>query len=301
MSSARDVTTPAIGHIGPALATRRPANAVRRDGLEPLLSASEELLASETLDTLLRCSIEVLRDTVGLVRASIFLADDSRDFMLGTWGLDSSGAIVDEHHFVHEMSSTDLRTVLADEELAQYTVFGECLIVEHRRRGTSVRDQGWVACTPIRYGATAIGMMLNYAGASQAPLDQAKQIQAAMLCRVLGTAFGSLATAKPLRAHRMLMGAVALLLRDPCIGRQEIARQLGIKSRRLTRMFESDLGILLSEYRDRLRLDRFAFLIANGGTSLSDAAIAAGFKSYAHCQQVSRTFRWMSYLKRLTR
>src|SRR6266511_2824240 len=107
MSSARDVTTPAIGHIGPALATRRPANAVRRDGLEPLLSASEELLASETLDTLLRCSIEVLRDTVGLVRASIFLADDSRDFMLGTWGLDSNNTIINKHHFIHKINNTN--------------------------------------------------------------------------------------------------------------------------------------------------------------------------------------------------
>jgi transcriptional regulator GlxA family with amidase domain len=65
-------------------------------------------------------------------------------------------------------------------------------------------------------------------------------------------------------------------------------------------MFESGLGVSLPDYRNRLRLDRFTFLVANAATSLPDAAVAAGFKSYAQCQQVSRAFRWMACLKRLT-
>jgi len=56
----------------------------------------------------------------------------------------------------------------------------------------------------------------------------------------------------------------------------------------------------LAEYRNRMRLDRLAFLIAKGRTTLAEAAVAAGFASYAQFQQVSRTFRCIALLKRLS-
>jgi AraC-like DNA-binding protein len=300
MSSAPEPAVTKLGSVGALLAARKPANAVGRDDLQPLLSALQQLLALENPDALLRRSVELARDTIGLVRVSIYLADECRDFMLGTWGSDSSGALVDEHRVVCGMSRIDLEAVLAEDEIAQYTVFENCLIVEHRRGGTQVGDRGWIACTPIRFGETVIGLMFNDAGCADARLDEAKQAQAVILCWVLGTALGALRMPGQRPVHRLRIAAVAMLLRDPGVRLPEIARQLRVGARRLANIFESDLGVSLPECRNRLRLDRFAFLVANGGTTRPEAALAAGFRSYEQCQQVARTFRWMAYLKRLT-
>ena len=56
----------------------------------------------------------------------------------------------------------------------------------------------------------------------------------------------------------------------------------------------------MGEYRNRVRLDRVALLIAKGHTSLPDAAVAAGFASYAQFRQISRMFRWKALFERLS-
>ena len=98
--------------------------------------------------------------------------------------------------------------------------------------------------------------------------------------------------------HRHVMAAVAMLAQDPGVGVSQIAQQLAVSSRGLTRLFEATLGVSLGEYRNRLRLDRVALLIAKGRTTLPDAAVAAGFASYAQFQRVSRMFRWKALLDR---
>ena len=128
-----------------------------------------------------------------------------------------------------------------------------------------------------------------------------------MLCSVLGPALASLARTKtkdvpsgPAPAHRLVMASIAMIAQDPGVGVDQIARRLAVSRQRVTRLFEATLRVSLPEYRNRTRLDRVAFLIAQGGTNLAEAAVAAGFKSYAQFQQVSRTFRWMALLKRLS-
>jgi AraC-like DNA-binding protein len=256
----------AWGRLDPALASRKPANAVASDSLEPPFSAFAALLTIDDADTIVGRAIELARDQIGLVRASIRVAADVR-------------AEAEAHH---------------------HTVFDEFLIVEHRRGDTNAGHRRTITCTPIRCGEWFMGMMVNDSGALPAPLDRVKQAQAAILCSLLGTTLRSLAATPELRVHHLLMAAVAMLLEDPAVGREDIARRLGIGSQRVTRMFESGLGISLPDYRNRLRLERFTFLVANGAASLPDAAVAAGFKSHTHCQQVSRAFRWMACLKRLT-
>jgi AraC-like DNA-binding protein len=287
------------GRLDPALACRRAANAVAPDGLEPVFSAFAALLRLNEADAIVRRAIELARDQIGLVCASLYLAAERRDLMLGTWSSDSSGTILDEHRVVCQISSSDLETALAEGEGDPYTVFDDYLIVEHRPGAANVAYRGWIACTPIACGEWFIGMMLNDAGASHAPVDRTKQAQLAMLCTLLATTLASLAATHPLQAHHLLMAAVAMLLRDPRVGRHEIARRLGVGPQRVTRMFESGLGISLPDYRNRLRLDRFRCLVADGATSLPDAAVAAGFKSHAECQQVSRVVRWMACLNGL--
>jgi AraC-like DNA-binding protein len=272
----------------------------------PTLSKLDLLLAIEDPDTLVRRAVELARDIIGLVRVSIYLRERGRHFIMGTWASNACGAIVDEHHIMFATTNVDAWFRHGDEG-AQYSVLDECLIVEHRPRGTDVSSRGWVACTPIRDRQT-IGLMFNDAGHCHAVFDEAKQAQAALLCSLLGTALGALrrtqlagAVADRLPMHRLVMAAVAMLSQDPGVGLGEIAEKLGVGLPRLGRIFKANLGVSLSDYRNRLRLDRVALLSAKGHTSLAGAAIAAGFKSPGQFQQVSKAFRRTALPRRLAK
>jgi AraC-like DNA-binding protein len=272
-------------------------------GLDALLLALDQLLAIEDSDAIIRRAVELARDRIGLLRVSIYVIDRCRHLMLGTWGSDSTGAIVDEHHVMYAMSSLDRAAVRPDMEGAAYTVFKGCLIVEQRSRQMQVASPGWVTCTPIGCGEHVIGLMLNDAGSSYAAFDEETQAKAAILCSALGAALRSLARATNagtarLPVHRHVMAAVAMLAQDPGVDVSDIAQQLAVSPRSLTRLFEATLGVSLGQYRNRLRLDRVALLIAKGGTTLPDAAVAAGFASYAQFERVSRMFRWMALFRR---
>src|SRR5262245_25596315 len=64
--------------------------------LASLLSAFDEILAIDDPDVILRRAVELARARIGLARVGIFLLDRSRNLMLGTWGSDLDGAVVDE-------------------------------------------------------------------------------------------------------------------------------------------------------------------------------------------------------------
>jgi hypothetical protein len=215
-------------------------------------SAFGLLLTIEEPDALIRRAVELARDTIGLVRVSIYVRDQGQHYMRGTWASDCRGDILDEHHVMYATTKID-ETFVRDGESAQYSVFDDCLIVDHGLPGTAAASRAWVTSTPIRYGKAVIGLMVNDAGPSCAAFDEAKQARAAILCSLLGTALGSLA------------------------GRQELGTVTA--------------GRLPTHRLDRLRLDRVAFLIANGRTSLADAAIAAGFETHEQFQRVSKAFR----------
>ena len=289
--------------LGPAVVSDTAASTVYPDGLDSLLFALDELPAIESADATIRRAIELARDRIGLVRASIYVIDRCRHFMLGTWAYDSSGALLDEHHVMYAVSDLDRATFRPGLEGAPYKVFEGCLIVEQRSHEMEVASPGWVTCTPIACGDDVIGMMFNDAGTSHAAFDETKQAKTAILCSVLGAALGSLARARNaatgrLPMHRHVMTAVAMLAQDPGVGVSQIAQRLAVSARGLTRLFEAALGVSLEDYRNRLRLDRVALLIAKGRMTLPDAAVTAGFASYAQFQRVSRRFRWMALLER---
>jgi AraC-like DNA-binding protein len=297
----------AWGRLGPAILSKEAANVVAPSRLEALFSAVDQLLTIEDADAIVLRAIELARDQIGLVRVSIYVADGCRHLMLGTWGSDSTGAIVDEHHVMYAMSGPDREAFAPDEAGAPYAVVEDRVVVEHQSRRRKIAHRGWITCTPIRCGQEVIGMAFNDAGPSHADFDETKQAEMTMLCSVLGPALASLARAKTkdvaserLPVHRLVMASVAMIAQDPGVGVDQIARRLAVSRQRVARLFEATLGVSLPEYRNRARLDRVAFLIAKGGTSLPEAAVAAGFKSHAQFQQVSRTFRWMALLKRLS-
>jgi AraC-like DNA-binding protein len=271
--------------------------------LASLLSAFDEILALEETDAILRRAAELAIERNGLKRVGIFLLDRQRNAMLGTWGTDIAGSIVDEHHIMYDASDTDREAFRRAEELgAHFTVFDNCPIVEHHKGETRVIGRGWVACTPIRSTRAPIGMLFNDTGVSGEPPDEAKQAHAAILCSLLGTILdpvrGSLGhaptTSEESASRRLVTATVAMLAKDPAMGGKEIAAKLELSLSRLARVFKAEMGMSLVEYRNRLRLDRFEVLLDRGRTNLLEAALAAGFGSYAQFHRVFRALRHMT-------
>jgi AraC-like DNA-binding protein len=271
--------------------------------LASLLSAFDEILALEEPDAILRRAVELAIDRIGLRRAGIFLLDKQRNAMLGTWGTDIAGALVDERGIMYDVSDTDREAFRrAEEEGAHFTVFDNCPIVEHHKGETRVVGRGWVACTPIRSTRAPIGIMFNDTALSGDAVDEAKQAHAAILCSLLGTILdptrGSLghapSTQEESSGRRLVTATVAMLAKDPAMGGKQIAAKLDISLSRLARVFKAEMGMSLVEYRNRLRLDRFAVLLDKGRTNRLEAALAAGFGSYAQFHRVFRALRHMT-------
>jgi AraC-like DNA-binding protein len=270
-----------------------------RGQLANLLAAFDEIVALDDPDAILRRAVEVAHQRIGLDRAAIFLIDRDRNQMLGTWGSDLRGGVVDERHIMYEVSETDREALRRSEvDGAHFTVFNNCPIVEHRDGNTHVAGRGWVACTPIRSPRGPIGIMFNDSGLSGRPVDELKQGHAAVLCSLLGTVLdpvrdlivGGPAHKRPSNT-RLGSAAVSMLSKDPTMGGKQIAAKLDISSSRLARVFKAQLGVSLVAYRNRLRLERFSVLMDQGRTNLFDAALAAGFGSYAQFHRVFRAQR----------
>ena len=277
--------------------------------LADLLSAFDELLALDEPDAILRRAVELAHDRIELDRAAIFLLDRRRKLMLGTWGSDLRGRIVDEHQIMYEVSDTDREVFRRGEQYGgHFTVFTNCPIVEHRGGQTRVAGRGWVACTPIRSTRAPIGILFNDSGLSGKPVDEQKQAHAAIFCSLLATILDPIRgfiTGDPghnAETHgRLVPAAVAMLAKDPSMGGKQIAAKLDISLSRLVRVFKAQMGMSLVAYRNRLRLERFSALVANGRTTLLDAALAAGFGSYAQFHRVFRALgqgRPRDYLRR---
>jgi AraC-like DNA-binding protein len=300
VSRRRRVDWPLI--LGPGLHTPAPKVVERGVGgpLAALLSAFDDILALENRDAILRQAVEVARGKIGLTRAAIFLFDRSRNMMLGTWGSDLHGAIVDEHQIMYSLNDIDREAFRRARAVgAHFTVFDDCPLVEHRGRETRVAGRGWLACTPILSAHATIGMLFNDAGLSGGPVDETKQAHAAILCALLATILdpvrsvpgaGGAATGDS-PGQRLVTAAAAMLAEDPALDAAVIAQKLDVSLGRFARVFKAEMGMSLVEYRNRLRLDRFEALLARGGMSLLEAALAAGFGSYAQFHRVFRKLR----------
>jgi AraC-like DNA-binding protein len=281
-----------------------------RGQLAALLSAFDEILALEDPDAILRRSVQVAREAIGLARAAIFLFDRSRNMMLGTWGTDLKGAMVDEHQIMYSLSETDREAFRrAKEEGARFTVFDDCPLVEHRGVETRVAGRGWLACTPIVSAHGTIGMLFNDAGLSGVPVDETKQAHVAILCSLLATILDPVrgipgagrGGSGETKMRRLVTTAAAMLAEDTALDAGRIARRLEVSAGWFARIFKAEMGMSLVEYRNRLRLDRVDALLDQGSRTLLQAARDAGFGSYAQFHRIFRKLRGVTpreYLRR---
>jgi AraC-like DNA-binding protein len=266
--------------------------------ISALISAFDELLLTDDVDAMLRGAVEIALKRIGLKRVGLFLLDAPRNLMLGTWGTDLDGNVVDEHHVMYDFGDSDRECFRRAAQGIPFTIFENCPIVVQLATETRVVGRSWVSATPIRSARASMGMMFNDSGTSGEPPDPSKQALAAILCSLLGTVLdlthGQPAHNRSSRSpagHPLVRQTVRLLAKDPSLGGKDLATALDISLSRLARVFKVEMGMSLVEYRNRLRLERFQVLLDSGGENLLAAALSAGFGSYAQFHRVFRALR----------
>jgi AraC-like DNA-binding protein len=286
--------------LGPDTPIPTILNRSARGGLASLLSTFDQVIGPGDCDDIARRAVDVARKRIGLDRVGIFLLDGRRQRMLGTWGTDLRRELVDERAIMYDVNITDREAFRrAVHEGEHYTVFDNCPIVDHQGGQTRIGGLGWVACTPIPSARGPLGILFNDAGLTGEAVDDDKQIQTALFCCLLGTVLDpwrdrllpAVHEPRPAAGHPLVAAAAAMLTQDPSLGGKEVAAKLHISLSRLARVFKLEMGMSLVVYRNRLRLDRFMTLVDRGDTNLLDAALTAGFGSYAQFHRVFRALR----------
>lgn len=282
--------------MGPEATTPVWGNGCAPSELVATFTAFSSLFGAPNADALLKRAVELALDPVGLVRAGIYVYDEPLQLMLGTWGTNLEGCVVDERHAMFELDDNGRRVfdrALSNE--ASWTLVEDCPIIDQSGHDTRVVGTGWVVCTPICSSSSRLAMMYNDAGLTGAPPQPDRQDRAAVLCSLLGALLESkkgqpqfAPVPKVSARHPTLRKALLMLARDPSLGGDEMAKTLGISLSRLARLFKVELGVSLVEHRNRLRLERFMTLMGSGSTTLLEAALAAGFGSYAQFHRVFR-------------
>lgn len=258
------------------------------------LMAFESLFTIADTDAMLKRAVELALDPIGLVRAGIYLYDKPVNLMLGTWGTNLSREVIDEHHAMFELDAPGRRVFeRAISGEAHWTVVENCPIIDQSNDQTVIVGEGWAVCTPVRSARASLGMMYSDAGLTNAKVDPKKQARTAILCWLVGALLDTARHSQNLThvpnvstKHPTVVRIVRMLATDPTLGGNDMAAKLGISLSRLARLFKSEMGLSLVDYRNRLRMERFLALAEFGGANLLEAALAAGFGSYAQFHRV---------------
>lgn len=268
-----------------------------------VLSAADELASCPEANTMLRLAIELARDRLGLERVGIYMRDLGADriIMRGTWGTGARGEITDERSLFHEFAPREYDALLGSRlsgGLGMYRHQAPWFANEPGRTST-VLGEGWVMATPLVAARDVVGVMYNDCALTQSPVDEGKQAAAAVFCTLLAVLYlskrGTVAW-QPLPRKSGQSPLVERILRAlsedlPMTG-ERLARELGVSPGHLARSFKREMGVSLVDYRNRLRIDRFFEIMHRAGStgSLLDAALEAGFGSYAQFHRVYRKF-----------
>jgi AraC-like DNA-binding protein len=268
-----------------------------------VLCSLEEIASCQDADAMLRLSVELARERLGLERVRVYMRErgSERIIMRGTWGTGAHGQTTDEHHLYHEFPREEHDALLQSRlggRLGMYHARAPWFATEPGQ-ATVVIGEGWVVATPLVAAGERVGVMYNDCALSKGPLDERKQAAAAIFCSLLALLSGpkrNATTWTPLPAKAVqspLVERVLQAVREdlPMTGEQ-LALELGVSPGHLARSFKREMGLSLVDYRNRRRIDRFfdAVSRSRGAVNLLDAALEAGFGSYAQFHRVYRKF-----------
>ncbi len=272
-----------------------------------VLSALDELSCYTDLDTILRRSVELLRDRFGLQRVGLFLFSSEDHLMHGCWGTGINGQTTDEHRIAFALGDSHREAFRrAEEDEDRFLILPDAPRTVQIDGETRVIGNGWIVLTPIVSVRGRVGLLASDGALSESPVDEVAQSQAAIFCSFLANlieikrddernddrTFSApflLRHPRALARTDTVTRAVELLRRDPRRTRSELARHLGTTPSQLGRLFKAEMGCSVTEYRNRLRLRRFLGSVDHRGTNLLDAALSAGFGSYAQFHRVFRS------------
>jgi AraC-like DNA-binding protein len=267
--------------------------ATQSSGVAELISALLSNPSPDTVDRVLRKAVELARDEIGLERTSIYLVGPDSQSMVGTWGTDSHRRTTDEHDFVFDIDPLVRQFFARSLRGYPWSVYEECPMLTHKNELSLVLGRGWLACTPITGTKQQIGVLFNDTAITHAPVDEAKQARAALLCSLLGRALDSCReclfespSPQPSRRRPLVSRVGEILGENPSLSFQEVADRLRMSQGNLTRSFKRHVGSSIVEYRNELRLARF--LVQAPTSRLLEAALSAGFGSYAQFHRVFR-------------
>ena len=293
------------------------APAAAEDALS-VLDASDELSGYRDEHTLLRRAVELARSELGIERAAIFSCGRSLDLLHGTWGSGAAGETTDEREIAFVLGAAHREAITrASTGRGRWLVLDSVPLTAHVQGQTRVVSHGWNALTPIQSARGVLGLFVNDAAISGAPVDVKRQAQLVLYCALLGNLWQLVraerralaadagepahtvahgdpggthpAGASPGAAADIAARVVLLLGEDSTLGRRQLATRLGLSESCLSRAFKSEMGFSVSQYRSRLKLERFFALVDRRGGNLLCAALDAGFGSYAQFHRVFRS------------
>jgi signal transduction histidine kinase len=149
--------------------------------------AVAELLRYSSVDTILRRAVELGREKLGLGRCGIFLFDQRREYLQGTYGTDFEGETVDEHasrfsrdkwwdEFLFAPDSRNTWVCQLDSPLYVWTG-------KDNQHGEL---SGWVTAVRIDSAQGPLGVFFNDSGRHIAPFDPLVQECVVTYCSLLG-------------------------------------------------------------------------------------------------------------------
>jgi AraC-like DNA-binding protein len=262
-------------------------------GFAQITSALLSDPSAQTVDRVLREAIEFARTAIRLERAAVFLVGPGRHSMIGTWGTDSHGQTTDEHDLMFDLDEMVREFFARSAQGHAWSVYEDCPLITHEDGRSRTLGRGWLACTAIQGSGQPIGILFNDSAITHAPVDDGKQARAALLCSLLGRALDACRDClfdsqqverKP--THPLVRQASQLLVRDPSLSFQELAERLQVSKGHLTRTFKRHAEASIVDYRNELRLAQFLSQV--NSMALLDAALGAGFGSYAQFHRVFR-------------
>lgn len=265
------------------------------------IGAASEACATVDADRVLRLAACIARDRLGLERVAFFLRDPhaERFVLRGTWSASKDGEL-DVHALAHELPHDDVVTLSglrATGAVCMQRAEAPWVTLDvASRRGV---PDAWVALTPLLVGDELIGVMYNDAGSSQGALDTRRQAAAALFCNFIAISYVARRDAAPRRRvearseRSPLVQRIVMAIDEslPVRGHQ-LAREFGVSPGHLARAFKREMGISLVDYRNQKRLERFREAMQQPGRegSLKEAALAAGFGSYAQFHRIHHKF-----------
>lgn len=246
----------------------------------------------DAADAVIREAVVLARRELGLERAAVFLLSEKEGLMVGCWGTAADGSVSDEHDISYSVGGMDRQVFEATAAGTPWVVFEDCPRMAHDKGASYLLSRGWVVCTALVAARRPAGIFFNDGGRTKEPIDPAAQARLWLLCALIAPVLdGALHQGDAKGAARqspLVRKVTALVLEDRSLTGEAIAERLSMSPTSLAREFRRESGQTLVTFRNEARLNHFFQLVAPGGANLLEAALGAGFGSYAQFHRVFR-------------